>query len=312
MDNSLNPRQIVEYTRINRDIRPPEQPAEVEPGTSTEIPIKPISERKRQANRKNAQHSTGPKTKNGKSHSRYNALKHGFFIKEMPLDRCLAPEDVNEAKQLVQEFFDHYQPVGPLERMYVEMIVQCCWKMRRLERTENASIKVEIQREWEYFVISEPLRKSSYHLFDKAMKEVKMVGYIDDALVKTILEVKFMGEQIKTDLLLANKRARQLAAQQSESPTPAGGQARKKAQSSLRASLQIFSDQHRMMEEVSEKMEYERRRPHYEKHLPRSLDNLLRYQGAVDRRFYRSIAELERLQRQRLGESDHEPLKLTT
>jgi len=31
------------------------------------------------------------------------------------------------------------------------------------------------------------------------------------------------------------------------------------------------------------------------------MDNLLRYQGAAERRFYRSIAELERLQRRRLG-----------
>jgi hypothetical protein len=41
------------------------------------------------------------------------------------------------------------------------------------------------------------------------------------------------------------------------------------------------------------------------------LDNLLRYEGAVDRRLYRGIAALESLQRQRLGDAAPESLKLT-
>lgn len=40
---------------------------------------RPISERKRQANRANAKRSTGPRTQAGKVVSRRNALKHGIF-----------------------------------------------------------------------------------------------------------------------------------------------------------------------------------------------------------------------------------------
>jgi len=46
----------------------------VEPGQA-----RPVSERKRQANRENAKKSTGPKTVRGKAYSRGNALKHGLL-----------------------------------------------------------------------------------------------------------------------------------------------------------------------------------------------------------------------------------------
>lgn len=40
---------------------------------------RPISDRKLQANRANAQRSTGPRTETGKAASRRNALKHGIL-----------------------------------------------------------------------------------------------------------------------------------------------------------------------------------------------------------------------------------------
>ena len=45
---------------------------------TTQTESKPISDRQREANRANAQRSTGPKTVEGKERSRLNALKHGL------------------------------------------------------------------------------------------------------------------------------------------------------------------------------------------------------------------------------------------
>jgi len=96
---------------------------------SAETQVNSISERKREANRKNAQRSTGPKTEVGKSRSRYNAIKHGFFVREIPLQRSHFIEDFGKARRLFQELVDHFQPVGPVEKILVEMIAACCWKM---------------------------------------------------------------------------------------------------------------------------------------------------------------------------------------
>ena len=41
-----------------------------------------VSERRLKANRRNAQHSTGPRSPEGKARVRHNALKHGLLAKE--------------------------------------------------------------------------------------------------------------------------------------------------------------------------------------------------------------------------------------
>jgi len=46
---------------------------------------RPISERRLQANRANAQRSTGPRTEAGKAASRRNALKHGILSRTVDL-----------------------------------------------------------------------------------------------------------------------------------------------------------------------------------------------------------------------------------
>src|SRR4051812_3447938 len=53
-------------------------------------PIKkaPVSDRKREANRRNAQKSTGPLSPIGKSYSRMNPLTHYVYATKVKLDLC--------------------------------------------------------------------------------------------------------------------------------------------------------------------------------------------------------------------------------
>lgn len=274
--------------------------------TSTESQVKPISERKRAANRKNAQKSTGPKTKAGKRWSRGNAIKHGFFVQEMPLKRYPFYEDSDILGRIFQELVNHFQPVGPLEQIHVEMIAACCWKMRRLQIAETATIKVATLRE-ETAIRYTPFRKSRSvaigSAFIKANEKARESGYVDDALVKTILE--FMSDvELRTNFVVANQKVRDLSTQRdadSSSNAP-----RKKAQSALFCSLRALQKDCDTWEEALAVSAHQDQEPHYAQNLlPSSdmLDSLLRYQSVVDRRLYRTIAELERLQRQRLGDA---------
>ena len=52
-----------------------------------------VSQKKLDANRKNARLSTGPKTKEGKRHSRRNALKHGILANKLLIKDGLGAED---------------------------------------------------------------------------------------------------------------------------------------------------------------------------------------------------------------------------
>ena len=68
---------------------------------STEEPKKPTkatSSRKIEANRRNSQLSTGPKTDEGKAKSSRNSITHGVFVKKF-LDGA-TPETVAEIEEL--------------------------------------------------------------------------------------------------------------------------------------------------------------------------------------------------------------------
>jgi hypothetical protein len=60
---------------------------------------RPISERKLQANRANAKHSTGPRTDAGKAASRWNALKHGILSLSIELPSVTPRLDLHSLKE---------------------------------------------------------------------------------------------------------------------------------------------------------------------------------------------------------------------
>ena len=90
------------------------------------------SEAQIQANRRNARHSTGPKTGTGKQAVRYNALKHGLFAEAS----LLPGEDTALFRALAEEMQALFEPVGELEQLLVDRITSCAWRLRRLVQVE--------------------------------------------------------------------------------------------------------------------------------------------------------------------------------
>ena len=90
------------------------------------------SDKKAQANRRNALKSTGPKTSEGKDAVRLNALKHGLLSQEI-----LLPGEEEEAlRELGERLRDELQPAGELESLLVDRIIASYWRLRRLGRVE--------------------------------------------------------------------------------------------------------------------------------------------------------------------------------
>ena len=93
------------------------------------------SDAKRQANRRNAQNSTGPKTAEGKAASSLNALKHGLTSKQL----ILFDETEEDFDAFLADLVADYAPVDSAESILVERIAVTHWRLRRVWRAEAAA-----------------------------------------------------------------------------------------------------------------------------------------------------------------------------
>ena len=88
------------------------------------------------ANQENAQHSTGPRTTEGKQRSSQNAIKHGLCA----LDPLIPGEDPEAFQQHFCEIELDLQPATAIESNLVEQIADVSWRLKRLSRIEAAVI----------------------------------------------------------------------------------------------------------------------------------------------------------------------------
>ena len=88
-----------------------------------------------QANRSNAQKSTGPRTAEGKERASQNAIKHGLLAREA----VIAGEDPEEFELYREGMIEELAPAGAVEAMLAERVVGLSWRLRRAERLQNAA-----------------------------------------------------------------------------------------------------------------------------------------------------------------------------
>jgi hypothetical protein len=82
------------------------------------------------ANRRNAQHSSGPKTKLGKQRASRNGLIHGFYSSAM---KFINEDEAAEYQEFREKIFKEYAPQGALEDVLVDKIASGLWKQRSAE-----------------------------------------------------------------------------------------------------------------------------------------------------------------------------------
>jgi hypothetical protein len=86
-----------------------------------------------EANRRNAQKSTGPTSVTGKATSSMNALKTGIHAKSL----VLPTENLADLQQLIDEFYQHHHPASPEARLLLDDLIRCEWTLRRLGIAET-------------------------------------------------------------------------------------------------------------------------------------------------------------------------------
>jgi hypothetical protein len=153
-----------------------------------------------QANRSNAQKSTGPRTAQGKERASQNAIKHGLLAREA----VIQGEDPEEFEFFREGMLAELAPVGAVEAMLAQRVVSLSWRLRRAERLQNAAFAAlddgeptplleARHEEWKQLKGSE-LERSIAGLFDE-----------DAALGKVVVE-DFGGARVLDRLLMYERR----------------------------------------------------------------------------------------------------------
>jgi hypothetical protein len=114
------------------------RPAIAEPGsplgTATSGDFSPISPAQLAANRLNALKSTGPRTEAGLARSSQNAVQSALTGRTV----LLPTDNVKEYAEFLADFQKNLKPVGPIESELVQIIVDCHWRLRRIQELEYA------------------------------------------------------------------------------------------------------------------------------------------------------------------------------
>jgi hypothetical protein len=103
--------------------------------------MKMASQKQIDANRRNAQRSTGPITEAGKAVAKFNALRHGMTAESavLPFEDHLAYAMLREA------LLSHYAPANIAEELLVDVVANSYWRLLRARRVETSTMKLGVQ-----------------------------------------------------------------------------------------------------------------------------------------------------------------------
>jgi len=99
------------------------------------------SQRQIEANRRNAQKSTGPTSVTGKAVSSMNALKSGIHAKSL----VLPSEKLADLEQLIDDYYRRHNPNSPEARLYLDEVIHCEWLLRRYRTAETQMWQYQAQ-----------------------------------------------------------------------------------------------------------------------------------------------------------------------
>jgi hypothetical protein len=266
---------------------------------------------------------TGPRTRLGKERSKRNALKHGIFSKVV----LLPGESRAEFNSLWRGLREHYQPVGKFEEGRVVMLAFTWWREGRFLIAEAAEIQAGIEFiEW-----------------DEKERQRAEVGNIttdeNSGLMRNIANPEVLQRCL--DLLAELRRRSELRDFEPEKDEEAlrvlyrgSGNFHVLLDSyqlcsealDLEGSRQDDECRKNFLGELAKEIErlerYRDERAAIESHrmklqalrrnVPDSprLDQLIRYAASLERTFDRTLSQLERAQRMRLGQPVPPPINL--
>jgi hypothetical protein len=320
---------------------------------------RPVSERKIQANRRNALRSTGPTTARGKRNVSCNAIKHGLLARQVVITAGDGEESLTEFQDLVEKLREQYKPVGVIEELLVQIIATCWWRKARVIRAETGEIRKRLdtaaldrtQRNSDEANLALGLSAVGFGLFRKENQADQKMSSSERRSALHVVRKNLRGhhlgltylsvlvEKAKSDIASSGHISKLTAEKIFHSfcswdflfafaclnaDPPEGkiedrqsGEAGDKQADKQRAIIAaVVDDQLERINELKEQategeaLAVDAEARSFSLPPADATDKLLRYEAHLDRQLYRAMGQLERLQRQRRGETVPPPLNI--
>src|SRR5438105_7726868 len=96
-----------------------------------------------EANRRNARHSTGPITQDGKQRSRQNAVRHGLRAETV----ISALENADDYQAFEATIIADYDAQSAVERELVLRLASLLWRIRRATKMETGLFEIQVEQQ---------------------------------------------------------------------------------------------------------------------------------------------------------------------
>jgi hypothetical protein len=303
---------------------------------------RPASERRIEANRRNAAHSTGPTTEQGKRTVARNAIKHGILAREVVITDGDGEESLKEFHDLVKQLYQCYEPIGIVEESLVQTIATCWWRKARVIRAENGEIRKRLDTlekdrarrnsdEGNHEVASWDLsgRQGEHHdlkrhhagleyltnLLNRVKSEITSDGYISENNRDEICQAFCFWDYSFAMFCYCCGSQKELEDRPSERVVDEKDVNEKRDVTHELIACLIDGRLNRiskLKEDVTERenLALDAEARHFSLPPADATDKILRYEAHLDKQLYRAMDQLERLQRQRRGENVPPPLNI--
>ena len=177
--------------------------------------------RKLEANRRNAEKSTGPRSEAGKCRSAQNARQHGYTADVI----VLSVEDKDIFNRMHQDLTDQYQPITVTEEQFVLEMTWARWRTHRIWNAES----MHLERALENACVTqmpEPVNASGIAIGDEIDKLDKFARY-EGRLTRQFNKAKqnlLEAQEIREARELAAKEEQQDAVKNEANEEPFDGE----------------------------------------------------------------------------------------
>ncbi|MGD0061753.1 MAG: hypothetical protein ABSD58_20280 [Verrucomicrobiia bacterium] len=132
-----------------------------------------ISQKQQEANRRNAQKSTGPTTLEGKAAASLNAVTYGLRTRKL----LIAGENIADYWQLWDGLETEWQPETQTERLYLEQMSTSQWLLARMAATENRIYEIGLPLHSQFDLLDRVAKHRTRleRSFSAAMHELKQL-----------------------------------------------------------------------------------------------------------------------------------------
>jgi hypothetical protein len=278
--------------------------------------------------------ATGPRTQQGKERSKYNAVTHGIFSKVV----VLKGESRAEFDALLNELRNDRQPVGTLEELLVEKLAILFWRNRRLLIAEGAEIRASSEFvEWDgherqhqefqellslrsnggfiRWIANPQVLQGCVNLLKELKEGIEACGFVPGS--DNVILAKLYGIDHKENwhyalsfsYVLWSRVAAFPEEERKQKGLPSAQEAKERFLAELRGAIKGLGRYEKELATIlAGKLELESLR----QNVPDApqLDRLLRYETSLERAIERTLNQLERTQRMRLGQPVVPPINV--